>query len=299
MKGLFVKIILGLCIVLTLSSMFERSYAEGAGFSRSYDQAQWLNGPLYEAAETSVRYKYRAAYIAAGYFQAVKRVMMPIDHQNGLILAFGDSNTQGANWQANGYDVKDKWVNKLAQSQAVINAGIGGNTTEHGRIRFEKDVLSKHPQIVLIMFGTNDAALDDNGQPQVSKAQYEENINYFVDTLQGRGIDVILMTTIPVIERYYYSRNDGNLYSPYGSARRWHDSYNMIVRKIAKEKHVLLVDHYRNITEPMRGVNDQKLIDSGLIDASGTHFTPKGAAFIYRRIHLAVQCLSIFNSGIN
>lgn len=218
--------------------------------------------------------------------------------QKSVIVAFGDSNTQGSNWPANNYEEKSKWVNKLQQSRTVINAGIGGNTTESGRARFVKDVLNKKPKAVIIMFGTNDAVLNIKGQPRVSKTRFESNLKYFTDTLKARKIQVILMTTIPVIQGngksgYYYSRYDQEPYLKYNGARQWHNSYNAIVRKVAKEKKVILVDNYEMMTKPMKGITDRNLIASNWIDSSGTHFTPQGADVIYRSVHNALNAASI------
>ncbi|MGG6448560.1 SGNH/GDSL hydrolase family protein [Pseudobacillus badius] len=206
-----------------------------------------------------------------------------------VIVAFGDSNTQGTNWPINKYDAKSKWVTRLQQTRTVINAGVGGNTTEHGRKRFSKEVLSKKPKAVIIMFGTNDAVLNAKGQPRVSKARFESNLKYFTDTLKARNIHVILMTTIPVIQGngqndYYYARYDQRLYTKYNGARQWHNSYNAIVRKVAKQKKVTLIDNYEIMTSSMKGITDRKLIDSGWIDSSGTHLTPQGADVIYRSV---------------
>ncbi|KAB7707642.1 SGNH/GDSL hydrolase family protein [Bacillus aerolatus] len=231
-------------------------------------------------------------YLAARYVKAVKdsAVLAGADRSD-VVVVFGDSNTEGTNWFENGYDVRDKWVNRLAQHRTVINAGVGGNTSEQGRIRFQRDVLSKNPKVVIIMFGTNDAVLNADGQPKVTKAKFEENLRYFTDTLQARQSTVILMTTIPVIEGldHYYARNNERLYGTYGGARMWHDSYNEIVRKVAREKNVLLVDNYQNITQLPNGISDETLVKSGLIDPSGTHFTPQGANVVYWGARMAVS----------
>ncbi|MFK2826134.1 SGNH/GDSL hydrolase family protein [Bacillus sp. B190/17] len=215
-------------------------------------------------------------------------------NKSSVIVAFGDSNTGGTNWNTNNYDVKDKWVNKLQRSYTVINAGIAGHTSENGRIRFAKDVLNKNPKAVIIMFGTNDAILNTNSQPRVSKARFQHNLNYFIDTLKARKVEVILMTTPPIIQgnnkiQYYYSRHDQNLYTKYNGARQWHDSYNAIIRTAAKQQNVFLIDNYANMTQSMDGITDRKLIQSGLIDTSGTHLTPQGSDVIYRSVNAALH----------
>lgn len=74
------------------------------------------------------------------------------------VVAFGDSNTRGSNWQFRDYPKAEKWVNLLQTSlqgqYKINNAGIGGETTEDARLRFRKDVLDDEPAYLFIMFGT-------------------------------------------------------------------------------------------------------------------------------------------------
>ncbi len=111
---------------------------------------------------------------------------------------------------------RDEWVNILKTAErgrlTVINAGIGGQTTEDARLRFQSDVLDRKPQYLFIMFGTNDAGILTGDQPRVSKKRFKENLTYFINESRNHGIKPILMTCIPVIEGngthhlYYYSR---------------------------------------------------------------------------------------------
>ncbi|RUL51762.1 SGNH/GDSL hydrolase family protein [Lysinibacillus antri] len=200
------------------------------------------------------------------------------------IVAFGDSNTQGSNWNLYKYNEKTKWVNQIGQTVSVHNAGIAGETTEDAKRRFQKDVLDKKPEVVTIMFGTNDAVLTSKTQAKVSKTQFEKNLNYFVTTLKKQGTQVILMTTIPVVEQKFYQRHDKQLYSQHKGVRAFQNDYNDIVRKVAKEQNVPLVDIYRTIVEKAHGSSDKSLMSSGLIDQTGTHFTPNGANVIYQEV---------------
>lgn len=209
------------------------------------------------------------------------------------IVAFGDSNTAGSNWKENDYNEKEKWINKLRIEYNVYNAGKSGNTTEQARKRFEKDVLEREPNIVTIMFGTNDAVLRDDGNPRVNKFQFEQNIIYFIDKLKAKNIQVILMTTFPVIEGhqkgYYYARHTESLYVKHGGVRKWHNSYNEIIRGIAKKKHIILIDNYQNAIAHAKGQTDKDLIHSGLFDKTGTHLSPEGADLIYKSLSKTLQ----------
>ena len=111
------------------------------------------------------------------------------------VVAFGDSNTRGSNWQFRDYPKAEKWVNLLQTSlqgqYKINNAGIGGETTEDARFRFRKDVLDKQPAYLFIMFGTNDAAILTKGLPRVSKKRFKENLYYFVKESRRRGIEPV------------------------------------------------------------------------------------------------------------
>lgn len=226
---------------------------------------------------SEIRYKNKKAYVPSSQLKTSKST---------VVVAFGDSNTQGTNWTQNpSYAQNEKWVTKLQKTYGAVNAGIGGDTSVMGRARFQKDVLNKRPNVVTIMFGTNDAVIRANGQARVSKAEFEKNIRYFTDTLKAKKIQVILMTTPPVIQGFYYNRYDEKLYKKYRGARLWHDSYNAIVRKVAKEKKVTLIDNYQNIIQAAGGATDRQLSNSSFIDSSGTHLTPKGADMIYQSVN--------------
>jgi hypothetical protein len=85
----------------------------------------------------------------------------------------------------------------------TINRGVPSNTTEHGRARFDRDVLAEKPDAVIIQFGINDSTVDTwkkppAVEPRVSVVRYTENLDYFLRVLQGAGARVILMTFNPL-----------------------------------------------------------------------------------------------------
>jgi lysophospholipase L1-like esterase len=206
-------------------------------------------------------------------------------------IVFGDSNTEGANWNDNHYKNSKKWANKLSLDRSVVNAGIAGNTIVNGTNRL-KSVLNHNPQTVTIMFGTNDGVLRDGRIPKTSWKQFEKHLNYMVDTLQSREINVVLMTTVPVIEEgkgYFYSRHNEKLYSKYGGAREFQDKYNDITRKVARQQGVPLVDTYRTFLNYAGGDSDKALSDSGLMDKSGTHMSEYGAEVLYRTVNKTLE----------
>ncbi len=210
----------------------------------------------------------------------------------GSTIVFGDSNTAGSNWVPNDYDPAKKWVSKLEQVRPTINLGVAGNTTGLAKARM-KSVLDKKPKTVTIMLGTNDAILNKNRIPKTSWRQFEIDLRYMVDKFRANGSNVVLMTTLPVIEEgkgYFYSRHNKNLYLKYGGAREFQDAYNNITRKVAREKGVPLVDTYKIFIRYAGSTKtDEALIKSNLIDPSGTHMSPYGASVLYKSLQVVLD----------
>jgi lysophospholipase L1-like esterase len=138
------------------------------------------------------------------------------------------------------------------------------------------------------MFGINDALIrSDTKQPQVSKIQFEKNITTMVAKLKAQNAKVLLMTNLPVNESVYYktqSTNNPNikqLYADKGGIRAWENSYNEIIRKLAKQHKVQLIDNYANAVHKAGNTSDSMLTKSGLIDPLlGFHWTPRGQLMV-------------------
>ncbi|MBR6562843.1 MAG: discoidin domain-containing protein [Clostridia bacterium] len=122
----------------------------------------------------------------------------------------------------------------------VINAGVGGDTTNHVMARFKADVLDKNPDVVIICIGMNDqATVISSGQPNVSLAVYRSNLEYFVQELRAKGSDVVFVTPSPVNSNsgYYVPGAYGLDYSGVHMA-----SFCNAIREIAIANDCSLVD---------------------------------------------------------
>jgi len=82
-------------------------------------------------------------------------------NKNITIVGFGDSITQATVGMP---DENKRWLNVLKEKLsahfkghrfAVINSGIGGNSAREAMARFEKDVVAKDPDVVILEFGGN------------------------------------------------------------------------------------------------------------------------------------------------
>ncbi len=187
-----------------------------------------------------------------------------------IIVAFGDSTTavRGST------KVYAAVLQEELRNVRVINAGVSGNTTEMARKRFEQDVLRHQPQIAIIQFGINDAAVDvwktpPAAEPRVSLARYEENLRHFVQTLKSKNTHVVLMASNPL--RWTPKLKEMYGRPPYQPERE--DGFNAplapyceVVRRVAREEGAELLDMQRAFFEQAKkqGVPVDSLLTDGM-----------------------------------
>lgn len=119
----------------------------------------------------------------------------------------------------------------------VFNAGLSGNTSHDLLQRIEKDVLALHPNLTIIMVGTNDML---NTRKMISKEEYAGNLNQIVKRLNAKGSKVLLMSSPPVDSVYLFTRHDKNRYS--NAPNEIMGSISRIMGRIALENQVLFLD---------------------------------------------------------
>jgi acyl-CoA thioesterase-1 len=128
--------------------------------------------------------------------------------------------------------------------EPVVNAGVSSDTSTRMLARLDKDVLLRHPRVVLIMAGLNDAAYVDPGpkartEPRVPEAEYEKNLTAIVERVRKAKATPVLLTPNPMTRAYryqnmpFYQENDINDgLAPYTDA----------VRRVARVTGACLVD---------------------------------------------------------
>ena len=171
------------------------------------------------------------------------------------LITFGDSITALSTWPRS--------VAK-ATNMHLINAGIGGNTTEQGRARFERDVLNKDPDFVIMSFATNDFYLEDGVNPRVTTTRYKENLQYFITQIEAIGAVPILMTP-PFLSDD--SQGGSSLY-PENSVNLALDKYVVAMREVAAETGTHLID--------MHAVCDSGYDLNTFLIADGLHLADQG-----------------------
>ena len=109
-----------------------------------------------------------------------------------VIVTIGSSSTQGvgASDQAHTYPVRlaeelrRRWPRLVV---TVLNKGIGGETAKQMLVRFTRDVLPYHPQLVIWQTGSNHALASEDVQG------YEQTVRAGIAQLKAAHMDVILM----------------------------------------------------------------------------------------------------------
>eukprot|EP00913_Durusdinium_trenchii_P013424 g12605.t1 len=157
------------------------------------------------------------------------------------IVTLGDSITKGVR---PGVTPKQTFAAmleaKLKQkgiSARVINVGIGGERTDQALKRMKR-VLVHRPDIVTVMYGTNDSYVDRGKKTtRISRAQYRANLKRIVAELLRRGIQPILMTEPRIADNAHPNGlgEDCNIRL---------EPFVVDCRAVAKEWRVPLVDHF-------------------------------------------------------
>ena len=116
---------------------------------------------------------------------ALQNEALPQKHEPRIVL-FGDSRVE-------------HWKPLLSmEGFEVLNRGIAAETTQQMRLRFQQDVLSLNPDILIIQAGINDlvtAGLSAKHNQKII-TQLKENLNYFIEATSRRNIKLILMTVV-------------------------------------------------------------------------------------------------------
>jgi lysophospholipase L1-like esterase len=147
------------------------------------------------------------------------------------VVCFGDSITN------RGYY---KVLEELLDVEA-INAGKGGHSSPMGLRRIETDVLAHKPDVVVVMFGTNDLRADSE-RVFVPVKKYKENLQSIVASCRKHGAKVVLCTLPPINEEKFFTRHECGPFEAMGGFSSVVQSYRNAAREVAKEIDVPLVE---------------------------------------------------------
>lgn len=177
-----------------------------------------------------------------------------LNGEKTTIVAFGDSVTAG--YFRSGTEFHSEKDNSAVYHQVlgqklrylvknadleVINAGVGGETSGRGLLRFDTDVAAKNPDLCIVCWGLNDV----NGDIE----NYKNNLSEIFKRLKELGCDIVFMT--PNMLNTKVSPNTAEVHINYAaktanmqlSGRM--DDFMDAARKVAAEFEVPVCDCYK------------------------------------------------------
>lgn len=182
------------------------------------------------------------------------------------IYFFGDSICAGQR-----YPIHLGWVHKISEKLekqhpekniVVSNFSINGRTTRQALETMPYHIQSDPPEIIIIQFGMNDCNYwkTDRGHPRVSKGSFKANMLEIATRSRLFGAKEIIINTnhpanideiMPFTDISYQQSNK---------------QYNEIIREVAKEADLVLLDMEKYFFKEMKK-NDTKREDYLLKDS--------------------------------
>jgi lysophospholipase L1-like esterase len=191
---------------------------------------------------------------------------------NVTIVAFGDSITEAGHQKPD-----DRWpeiVRRTLQKHftgidiKVVNSGVGGNTSREGLTRFDRDVLTHHPQFVLFEFGN-----DQTSEParHVPVAEFRQNLDLIMTRIAVECGAVAIPMTFPPIIDSWTPHSHTPFYVQQGGPDKSQNLYREATRQLAIDHACSLVD----IDSTLRKDIEQQGPGSCILP-DGVHLTAHG-----------------------
>ncbi|WP_231744092.1 SGNH/GDSL hydrolase family protein [Stieleria neptunia] len=185
------------------------------------------------------------------------------------VVCFGDSITN------RGYF---KVLEELLDIES-INAGKGGHSSAMGLRRLQSDVMVHDPDLVVVMFGTNDLRADSE-RVFVPVDKYKENLQAIMTSCREHGSKVVLCTLPPINEQKFFTRHEREPFAALGGFSSVVQRYCNAAREVASEHDVPLVDLNRLLAKQPEWLSQD-----------GVHPSETGTRLIAEHIAKAVQAV--------
>ncbi|QEC75101.1 SGNH/GDSL hydrolase family protein [Mucilaginibacter ginsenosidivorax] len=187
------------------------------------------------------------------------------------VVFFGDSITEYA-VQPNGFITLIQQrlkAEKKEQDYEVAGAGIGGNKIYDLYLRYEDDVLTKNPDVVVIWVGVNDVWHKRMFGTGTDWDKFGRFYTALIKKLQAKNIKVLICTPASVGEKTDYSNElDGDL-----------NRYSNIIRDLAKQNNCDLFD-FRTLFHDYNVKNNPTNKGEGILTKDGVHLNDEGNKFV-------------------
>jgi lysophospholipase L1-like esterase len=189
------------------------------------------------------------------------------------VVCLGDSITRGAYLPDE--STFPAQLQQILQNTTVINAGVPGNTSTAGLLRFDKDVAPQHPQYVVLFFGTNDSVLRENGTYKVPLEKFTKNLQELITRTRALNAQSVLCTLLPILPEPYFKRHPEEIYKKEGGLEAILQRYRTATLDVGKAENIPVVDLYTTFSK------DLSLLRPA---PDGVHPTAQGAQVIAREV---------------
>jgi lysophospholipase L1-like esterase len=147
-----------------------------------------------------------------------------------------------------GNSITEGWGNirpDFFSGKPYINRGISGQTTPQMLIRFRPDVIALHPEIVVILAGTNDIA--GNTGPSTLE-MIADNIFSMAELAKAHGIKVILSSVLPVFDYPW---------KPGLNPAEKIVALNNMIKDYADKNGFIYLDYYSSLVSQRKGMRSE------------------------------------------
>ena len=159
------------------------------------------------------------------------------------VVAFGDSTTAPREGLTVYPDLLQQHWRGRQPPVRVINAGVRGDNSDGALARMTMDVLAHAPQIVILRFGINDAAVDvwqtpPARQSRVPLAKFRQNMIKMVETVRAIDGIPVLCTPNPLA----WNEQTLALYGQNPYLPEEPDGFNILLRDYVTDIHTLAAE---------------------------------------------------------
>lgn len=167
------------------------------------------------------------------------------------VVLFGDSLTLG--YGVYKEDSLACLLEKRFPKLNIINSGVNGDTTREAVLRLENDVLNFNPDLVTILFGTNDCAPSEWDYRTVD--EFQSNLEIIINRILEKNANchIILITPPPVDETVFMPWTTNKRLAPYCEA----------IRELSESKSCILADFNKHISKISGGDVENYLQEDG------------------------------------
>lgn len=177
-----------------------------------------------------------------------------IPQKKTKVIFFGDSITrlgvEKDKKSGTGYILRlDSMLKKENKSNQfeLIGAGIDGNKVYDLYLRMDDDVLAKKPDVVFVYVGINDIWHKTLLGTGTDADKFEKFYQAIIDKLKSANIKAVLCTPAVIGEKTdNTNQQDGDL-----------NKYSNIIRSLAQQNNLLLVDLRKDILEKLKIINTE------------------------------------------